>query len=34
MWRTRRVRGLLAFVGLATLFFAGDFVQLGLYAMR
>jgi hypothetical protein len=34
MWRTRRVRGLFAFVGLAVLFFAGDFVQLGLYAMR
>ena len=34
LWRTRRVRGLLVFVGLAALFFAGDFVQLGLYAMR
>ena len=28
MWRTRRVRGLFAFVGLVALFFAGDFVAL------
>jgi len=34
MWRTRRVRGLLAFAGLAGLFFSRSLVQLGIYALR
>ena len=34
MWRTRRVRGLFAFIGLAALFFSGVLVKLGLYALR